>query len=88
MFCLRLARRIVAQAVGERVDQPERPLGAADVAERRRVGGKQLEDRDRIRARPFASVHALYQPTEPEAPGGPAPSSCEMWTDRVGARGA
>ncbi len=33
-----LARRVVAQAMGERVDPPERALGAADVAQRHGVG--------------------------------------------------
>ncbi len=35
-----LARTVVAEAVGERIDQPERALGAADVAQRAGVQGE------------------------------------------------
>ena len=55
----RLARRVVAQAVGEPIDPAERALGAADVAERDGIGREQLEDRDRVGARPFAQRPCL-----------------------------
>ena len=64
---LRLPRRIVAQAMGQRVDPAERALGAADLAERDGVGAEQLEQRHRVRATPIRQAsHALYQPTEPD----------------------
>jgi len=45
--------RIGAQAMGEPVDRFPRPLGARGVAERRRIGHEELEERDRIGARPL-----------------------------------
>ena len=51
---LGLAGRIVAQAMGERIDPAKRPLGAPGLAKRDAVQRKQLENRHRVRARPFA----------------------------------
>ena len=51
---LGLARRIVAQPVGQRIDPAKRSLGARRAAERDRIGREKLEHRHRIGARPFA----------------------------------
>ena len=72
----RLARRIVAQPMGERVDPAERALGAADIAERHRIGARTIR-----RSRPGrgstirrASTPCTSRPNR-RSRGGPAPSS-------------
>ena len=66
MFVARLARRVVAQAMGERVDPAERPLGAADVAQRTALAVNNSNSATGSGLDHSPCVHALYQPTEPE----------------------
>ena len=61
----RLAGRVVAEPVRERVDPAQRALGAADIAERTALAVNSSNSATGSGLDHSPSSHALYQPTEP-----------------------
>ena len=84
MFSRRLARRIVAQPMRERVDPAERTLGAADLAERTALAEKISNTATGFGLDHSPKVHALYQPTEPEVARRTSASQLDSRTTALG----
>ena len=58
----RLGQAVIAQAVGERIEHPHRPLRPCRVPQADRIGHEQFEQRHRVGRRPFARRPRLVPP--------------------------